>query len=426
MERRPALVFLHHRDNRYSFHALAGALEGDPFTRSLPRSFPVTLRAFAAELSRLARDHRAVLAGISFATPRAERTRRVVAALRRHLPGNVLFLAGGPHPTGDPVGTIRVGFDLAVVGEGEETLPELARALSEGRPLGEVSGLAIRGEDGAGILTPRRPPVDLDRHPPFGFDHSKFGPLEITRGCPFACAYCQTTSLCGARPRHRSLPVIRHWARELVRRGLPDLRFISPNALSWGSAEGRTVELAALSALLSALRQDHGRNARIFFGTFPSEVRPEHVTPDTIRLLRHLTDNRALVLGCQSGSQRVLDRCRRGHTVDDVRRAVELTREAGMEPQVDFILGLPGEEEEDLRLTLAAMAELADRGARIRGHTFLPLPGSGFAREAPGRVDPRAADLLGRLTARGQGLGRWREQEGLGGRIRRVLDEGTR
>jgi len=49
--------------------------------------------------------------------------------------------------------------------------------------------------------------VCLDEHPPFD-SRRLCGPIEITRGCPHACAYCQTPRLFGHTVRHRSIPSI--------------------------------------------------------------------------------------------------------------------------------------------------------------------------------------------------------------------------
>lgn len=424
-----ALLFLHQRENRFGFHALAGSLEGDPACRDLPLGFPESLNHLLAAAWEQAAANGGkggvVGAGVSFCTPQLPETTELVRALRAEGPPGLFLFAGGPHPSGDPEGTLGLGFDLAVTGEGEQTVRALARALATaGRAgLASVPGVAFRGPAGETVRTAPAAPIALDDYPPFGFAHRKFGPLEITRGCPFACAFCQAVPLFGARPRHRSLEGTVEWARVLAARGMGDIRFISPNAFSWGSPDGRRPDLSALTLLLSSLRSAVGRGARLFFGTFPSEVRPEHVTPETVRLVREHTDNRTLVIGCQSGSQRMLDLCRRGHAVEDAERAVDLAAEAGLTPDVDFIFGLPGEEEGDVRATLAVMASMADRGARIHAHAFMPFPGTGFASAPPGKVAAPIRRLLDRLIARGQVFGRWQEQEEAGERIRKALAE---
>jgi radical SAM superfamily enzyme YgiQ (UPF0313 family) len=99
--------------------------------------------------------------------------------------------------------------------------------------------------------------------------------------------------------------------------------------------------------------------------------------------------------------------------VEEVVRAVRLAVQAGYAPSVDFILGLPGETEEDLIATRALVAQLAGLGARVHGHAFLPLPGTPWSGEAPGRVDAATASLLDRLASQGRAYGSWRRQVAL-------------
>jgi len=184
-----------------------------------------------------------------------------------------------------------------VIGEGEETLPELVRALEEGGDASGVKGIAYK-KGGKVIFTPKRSDVDLDRYPPF--KPPLFGPIEITRGCPWSCAYCQTPRLFGHRMRHRSVEAICKYDKYYE-----DKRLVSPNAFAYGS-DGIVPDEAAVEKLLSSLSGD------IYFGTFPSEVRPEFVTPKMLELVNSYCANKELHLGGQSGSDRMLRSIHRG------------------------------------------------------------------------------------------------------------------
>ena len=76
--------------------------------------------------------------------------------------------------------------------------------------------------------------------------------------------------------------------------------------MSYG-ATGPEPNLAAVEELLAGVREDIGSERRLWFGTFPSEVRPEHVTEEALQLIRRYCNNRTLILGGQSGSDAVLD-----------------------------------------------------------------------------------------------------------------------
>jgi len=417
------LVFLYSRENRYSFNALAGSLESDPFCDRVDLLFPATEEQVTSCVDDSLRACKRTLVGISLATQQLWDTQKIVSSLRSKFGAQVILIAGGPHPTADPEGTLRLGFDVCVQGEGEETLRDLLKAIAEGRELGSVKGIAIL-EAGKCQRTGSRDPINLDAYPPFGVKHGRFGPIEITRGCPYVCAYCQTAHIFGAVPRHRSIETILKYVRTMRDRNLKDVRVITPNAFSYGSLDGRHINLPALERLLREIRNVIGSEGRIFFGSFPSEVRPEHVTDQTVTLVTEYANNDNLILGAQSGSQRVLDLCNRGHTVSDVFNAVSTILEHGLKPNVDFIFGLPGETDEDAESTVAAMTELAMMGARIHAHTFMPLPQTKFARERPLGISKRTLAVLRKLVSKGVVYGDWLEQEKEARRIARYTHTG--
>ena len=155
----------------------------------------------------------------------------------------------------------------------------------------------------------------------------------------------------------------------------------------------------------------------IYFGSFPSEVRPENVSAEALALVTRYTANDNIVFGAQTGSPRLLKGLRRGHTVEDAYRATELALQAGLKPIVGFIFGLPGETEEDQRLSLRLIEDLAAMGATIHSQAFMPLPGTPLAHAPPGSVIPEVESILGRLSKDGLHIGQWRKQEELAAMI---------
>ncbi len=419
------LFFFFNKRNKFSWNALLGAAEDLPFFDRLRIELTGNGARLAELLRAAAQNGETSLVCFSFFTPQLWETAELMQSLRRQAGPATLFLAGGPHPSGDPQGTLRLGFDLVARGEGEETFRELLSALHSGQELRRVAGLAWLDESGNLQSSSRRPLLDLDAFPPHSEKTKRFGPIEISRGCPFVCSYCQTPHLHGGRVRHRSLSAILEQVTVLHRHGITDIRFITPNAFSYGSADGRSVDLEALDRLLAGVRQTVGRAGKIFFGSFPSEVRPEQVSPESVALVKKYCHNDNLVFGAQSGSPRMLEMCRRAHTVADVYRAAELCRSAGFKTYVDFIFGLPGEEEEDIRLSLGLMRELAAMGAQVHAHTFMPLPGTAFAGKEAGRVAPEVEQEMQRLTARGRAFGQWRRQQQEAARIASYLRTGS-
>lgn len=379
--------------------------------------------------------------------------------------------AGGSHPTADPETTLLLGFDIAVRGEGEVSLVELANAIEASYTATEPKGKgsqypnlrsvhnicfrprdlptesskkpsesAITTDDTAKsstddahtkamresvfgkygeeeketakmvlkikemkersggvamVQTDMAAPVDLDNYTPYCETPALHPPIEIMRGCTNGCMYCQTPRLCRGRVRFRSLDKIEAIVADYAKR-FPaplDLRIIAPNSLGYQSVDGRTPNIPALRGLLDIARR---YNARLYLGSFPSEVRPDFVTPETVQILKDCNAPMVAV-GAQAGSDSELKRMCRGHTVQQVLDAVVLMRAADLVPNVDFILCCPNETEEEQCDTVRFAQKLLDLGCHIRLHHFMPLPGTPWANLPPSELYPKTVPLLNPL-----------------------------
>lgn len=395
------LVFHESKFNRYSITALLASLERS----DLINNWEIQIVKNEEEIRNL-KDNGELYHCLSFFTSQLSQIREKVERLKRLFPESVL-IAGGPHPSGDPVSTLKLGFDHVFVGEGEVAFPNFFQESSKREKI-------IRGRA-----------VDIDLFQAWSLKFERFSPLEITRGCPYACRFCQTSYLFGTRTRHRSIDSIVRHVEIFLRRGMRDLRFITPNALSYGSDDGRTLNLARVEELLRAVKEVSDR-IRIFFGTFPSEIRPEHLTEDSISLIKKYASNKTLTIGAQSGSDRVLERINRGHTAFDVYRAVELAVKHGFTVNVDFIFGLPDESEEEQIETVKFMEKilkLEERGSgsvKIHSHYFVPLSGTPYYRAKPSTLSRRLTQYVGNLHNRGKIFGQWHQQREYSQRILKI------
>lgn len=417
MELENALVFLYTPTNKYSCNALVGALETDAFFDDLKIYFPSNEKTFLQVLETIVKQHKQVVAAFSFMTPQFWKTALLVKKLRKKFGSRIFLIAGGPHPSGDLQGTLNMGFDVAVQSEGEASIIDLLKHVYTGGDIQKIPGIALVQDDGQIKFTEKRQPIHLDHYPPFAVQHKKIGPLEVTRGCPFRCHYCQTGYLTGSKPRHRSVDFICAYVDIMKSNHLKDIRFISPNAFSYGSEDGKTLNLNALENLLKNIRKILGRDGRFFWGTCPSEVRPEHVNRETLELIVRYANNDNLIIGAQSGSQRLLDVCNRTHSVADIYRAVELILDAGLKANVDFIFGLPGETSQDLQQTIRVMQDLAQKGAKIHAHSFMPLPQTPFFDAPIKTMDAPARNKINHMASHGLIYGNWIRQEAIAKRI---------
>jgi len=413
MRKKIAIVIYYTKENRYSYNALLGALENLTFFDELEIFLCYKKEELFSKINDIKGKYEKVIILLSFFTTQLWEFREIIGKIREIKTENTYIVAGGPHPTGDPYGVLKMGCDYVAIGEGEELILKLVGDILAGKDIGDL------------ILKSENKFVDLDKFNPFSLKFGKFGPIEITRGCPFMCFYCQTPNIFGVKVRHRSVEKICELVEIMNKRNLKDIRFITPNAFSYGSKDGKNINLKEIERLLENIRRIIGKSGKIYFGTFPSEVRPEHVNDDTIRLIKEYTDNDNLVIGAQSGSPRILKLINRGHTVDDVYNAVEIIIKNNLKANVDIIFGLPYEEEEDIKLTIKLILDLTKMGAKVHAHTFMPLPQTFFEKMPAGEINNELLKTLNKLIPKGLVFGNWKKQEELGKKIEEYLKTKT-
>jgi B12-binding domain/radical SAM domain protein len=286
-----------------------------------------------------------------------------------------ITIVGGPHASACPHKVAEYA-DYVIIGEGEFTLPRLLENIECG------SGTKIPGVATRDYFRPADTCIFLDGYPAFSRTQ---GFVEISRGCPFSCGYCQTPGIFGHCMRHRSVDAIAEYANRYEH-----ARFVTPNAFAYGS-DGIHPRFEKVEKLLSRLKNS------IYFGTFPSEVRPEFICEESLSLLAHYCSNTKLHFGAQSGSDRVLEFLCRGHTVNDIIRAVELCNDFSITPIVDFIVGLPIESDEDQKMTLDLIQWVA-RSGKVHVHRFIPLPGTALAGKNARSLLPETEKICGKLA----------------------------
>jgi len=411
-------VVRYRKGQTYGVHALIAALEVEPPPVPYELHLARTVEEVAERVRAGVEAGRRVLTVWSFYSPDAATAQQELAQVRAAVldAQGVLHVAGGVHATAEPLVTLRAGWDVVAIGEGEATFTGLVEAFSTGADTRDLPGTAHLDATGALVKGPAAARHPLDRYPAFPHQRNLTSPIEITRGCVFACKFCQTPFMFSARFRHRSVASVRESVAVMRGRGLRDVRFITPTSLSYGSPDDG-VDLTAVEELLAGVKAELGPGGRVFFGSFPSELRPEHVSAEALRMLKRYVANQDVIIGAQSGSDDVLALSGRGHGAAVVEDAVRLCRQEGFRANVDVIFGMPGEGPEQALQTVALMERLAALGARIHAHTFMPLPGTPWRNEPPGRIADPARRALAAMTTSGGVYGSWARQEAIATRL---------
>jgi len=266
-------------------------------------------------------------------------------------------IAGGPQPTIAPLETLKnPAIDFIVIGEGEVTLAELIRTIGINGELSRVSGIGFK-ENGTPVINPAREFIsDLDSLPIADRELLDTFPryleglaLNVSgiRGCPFKCTFCQPTlfNLFGKNIRSRSPEnMVKELATLYQRYKIRDFFFVD---------DLFTVSRVWLEGFRDALARA-GLTNRLRFSI---NSRVDLIDAEIIKLLKSI-NTYYLLLGLESGSQKMLNVCKKGTTVQQGKDAVHLARNYGIRTHAYILLGLPGETHETLKATEELLEEL--------------------------------------------------------------------
>lgn len=228
--------------------------------------------------------------------------------------------------------------------------------------------------------------AELAKRKPTGQSVSAY--LTVQEGCDKFCTFCVVPYTRGAEVS-RSPSEIETEARALVERGVKELTLLGQNVNAY---HGDKTDLAALVKRLSSI----DGLVRIRYTT----SHPKDMTDSLIEA--HATNSKLmpfLHLPVQSGSDRILKAMNRGHTAAHYFNLVERVRRAtpGIAISGDFIVGFPGETDEDFEETLSLARQVGYASAY--SFKYSPRPGTPAATKAEQVPDTVATERLYRLQA---------------------------
>lgn len=243
-----------------------------------------------------------------------------------------------------------------ILGEGENTVVELTQRLAGSLPWKDVKGIAYRKHKDVCRSEPRPPIEDLDALPFAARDYltsNRKGypvvPLYTTRSCRGMCTFCggrifrDLTFYPGYRAR--SAQHVVDEIEMLVKQYRAHVfYFVDDNFLDREEGKQRAKQIAGMIL---------DRRLRI---RFYIECRVDDVEEKLFSLLKRAGLRKAFV-GIESGSQSVLDRYRKGTTVEMNRKAVQTLRALGINCDPGLILFDPHTTFEEVKENLRFIAE---------------------------------------------------------------------
>jgi len=335
----------------------------------------------------------------------------LAAELRRRRPDLTIILGGqGPECVEEAVLARYAAVDAVAVGESDQTLADWLDALGAGgaaaraarrpgsdapdgadtipglvlrcggRPLRTAPRPLLRAADGS--LDPVPPPAWDLCEPPSAYaaaagEREAMFPIDLGRGCTYACTFCTTPVFWGRTARHLS-----------PARAVDELQRLA--ALGVGCAyvthDLYTFDRASVLAMCAEKRR------RGLALTWECRTRLDLVDEELLAAMAAAGCVRIL-FGVESDSPAVLRRVNKGGRAEslDVRAALRMVERAGIAAILGTMAGVPGETAADLEANLQLMAQAAGgRGVSLSLHWFNVTPGNGRAGEAGSERTPLA------------------------------------
>jgi anaerobic magnesium-protoporphyrin IX monomethyl ester cyclase len=304
----------------------------------------------------------------------------------------VKIVWGGPHATFNGEEILQTPeVDYAIAGYGSRPLGLLARCLrgdAEAPTLAAIAGLLYRGADGQTVCVPPDNQFEMIdyRDIPYHLVEANLAhygqldtadrifPMYSVMGCPYQCAFCSSPAMYRQMARKNQplsvLEVADHIAYVHQTYGATYIYFIDDDSF---------VNLGHVEAIIDELNR---RGLKIRLGFRGARINEIMKMDDAYLNKLAAAGTNILHIGAESGSQRLLDLMHKNCTVEDI---VAVNQKMARHPEIktgyNWIVGIPGETLDDLRLTRELMLRLInDNPGTIifPPNKYRPLPGTEF------------------------------------------------
>ena len=310
----------------------------------------------------------------------------LISELVKKVKPEIKVLVGGPHISSMGYETMKrfPSFDLAVLNEGELVISKILTNYQKKLSQNNVSGIMYRDEKRELISTPpSKEQIQLDdlpvpawdlldgfpnKYPLAVFDYPK-GPVatfSASRGCPFKCEFCDTSTF-GSKIRYYSPEKVFEIMQNLQKDyGIQHLQFVDDLFVA---NQKRIKELCNLII-------DNN-----FKMTWSCTARVDTINLETLKKMKQ-AGCWEISYGLESGSDEMLKHMKKATKVEQSRKAIHWTHEAGIRSKGLFMLGYPHEDENTIAQTKKFIQEIPLTTMNLS--KFTPYPGSPIYRRLYG------------------------------------------
>jgi radical SAM superfamily enzyme YgiQ (UPF0313 family) len=295
--------------------------------------------------------------GIGGTTPHFIYMKKIIEKLKYREP-NKLVVVGGVHASALPGRVLtETKADGVVVGEGELAMLTImeqgfVKKIQSGVPMQDLDNFPFPDREAIDLFDYLQPGI----HGYLVEGKAREVSMLTGRGCPYRCAFCSSCNHWG-KPRFRSPENV---IKEIIYlRDTYNVRLINFNDDTF------TINKERLHKLLEMM-EGLGVN-------FYALSRADTADPKTFELMKK-AGCKSVTFGYETGSERMLEVLRKGHTLQQSYASARVAKEAGLQVKASIMVGLPTETEEDVEMTADFLrkAELDT----VSVHIFQPYPGS--------------------------------------------------
>lgn len=311
---------------------------------------------------------------------------------------------GGIHPTLLPEQTLQNdSIDIVCRHEGEQTIVDLAEALSSGSSLAGVQGISYKDSYGKISHNDDRPFIDPDDMPRLPYEllemnryvsESEIGKsvtLYTSKGCPHECAYCYNEAF--NRRTYRAMGADRivqdiQWFVETFH--VESIAFSDDNFF---------VNKKRVAEFCRAIKE---RKLRVYWY---ADCRVDYLLKYDQLFIQQVYDAglRQLFIGAESGCNRVLQLIHKGHQREDIISVNRMLAASKIQPIYSFMIGFPDETKEEMYETISLIDQLIadNENAIITGlNCWNPYPGTELFNMAEREMGmPSSLEEWGNMTS---------------------------
>jgi len=299
-----------------------------------------------------------------------------LAKLAKSVIPEIHAVFGGPHVSALKGELLRdyPEVDIAVIGEGEETLRELmtsgfdqamsvaglVRRNGEGAP--EFNGYRAEGLDLDSLPFPAYEKLEgypeVYKLPIFNYPKAPSTSCISSRGCPYACSYCDRSVFQRTFRYNSAEYLYRHLKYLHETFGIRHINFYDDQF----TFQRQRVEDFCNLMIANPLKM-----------TFNCAVRAEHIDFDLLKLMK-AAGCWMVSLGIETGDEELLAQHRQNANLDMLADKIRLIKSAGIRTKGLLMMGLPGENEESIRRSMEYVFSLPIDDFNLA--KFTPFPGS--------------------------------------------------